>query len=296
MQNKISISIPCYNEKPELLEKSILSCLNQTYSDIEVLVVDDGSTDEGTLEIMQKYKKDTVLLRRERTSNMRSVSEANNLALENATGDWWHHDAADCWLESTWAEECMEFIKGREDEVGGVHTDFVTHHYDGHETHHNVRNVYDPKTTTFENYRLKESLGGWLFRMENAKKAGTWDTRFPRKQTREWTLRVLQFADLVYLPRELWHFIFHEPDQMKHNASIKYRILGDLKNGFPVKGNVGWALNDKQATYAMMEAFRAFFQDPEWKAERTSGYTAKKIAEVKTVTDEEASELWHGKL
>jgi len=294
MSGLITIAVPVYNERADLLAQALDSFEAQTYPDVEVIVVDDGSTDEGTLGVIEEHSAhDRVrVFRRERDSAFRSVSQAVNVALENARGSWWHHDAADCWLEPTWAADVMEFIAGREDSVGGVHTDFVTHHFDGHETHHRVRNVYDPKLSTFENYRRHESLGGWLFRMENARRAGPWDERFPRKQTREWTLRVLQLADLVYLPREEWHFIFHEADQMKRNASIKYRVLGDLKNGWPLKENMSWALSDRKMTLAMVEAFREFFQDAQWSHEREHSYHALEVARIREVTDGEASEDW----
>ncbi|HON45725.1 MAG TPA: glycosyltransferase [Planctomycetota bacterium] len=50
---KISIIMPCYNTG-EYLHRSLPSCLNQTLQDIEILCVNDGSTD-NTAEILQEY-------------------------------------------------------------------------------------------------------------------------------------------------------------------------------------------------------------------------------------------------
>jgi glycosyltransferase involved in cell wall biosynthesis len=252
-------------------------------------VVDDGSTD-NTPDILRSYGKDIRVFRRERTSEFRSVSEANNIALEHATGDWWHHDAADCWLEPTWAEEVIDFIRGRE--VNGVHTDFITHFYEGGEKYYRVAEIYDARLSTLQNYLRKESLGGWLFKMDLARRAGPWDTRFPRKQTREWTSRVLAFGDLVYYPRALWHFVFHEPDQQKNLASIKYRLLGDLKNSNEMAGNINWALRSPETILAMLEAFREFFTDPRWEKERESSIYGMGVNLIKKKCDNEASEDW----
>ncbi len=53
MNPRVSIIIPCYNQG-HFLEETIQSCLSQTYDNIEVIVVDDGSTD-NTAELCQRY-------------------------------------------------------------------------------------------------------------------------------------------------------------------------------------------------------------------------------------------------
>jgi len=50
---KVSIIIPVYNVKP-FMEKSFSSIMNQTYKNIEIIVVDDGSTD-GSGEICEQF-------------------------------------------------------------------------------------------------------------------------------------------------------------------------------------------------------------------------------------------------
>lgn len=54
MQPKISEVTVCYNAVNDI-EKTILSVVNQTYPNIEYLIIDEGSTD-GTLDIDNKYK------------------------------------------------------------------------------------------------------------------------------------------------------------------------------------------------------------------------------------------------
>lgn len=54
IQSEISVLTVCYNAVNDI-EKSILSVINQTYPNIEYLIIDGGSTD-GTLDIVNKYK------------------------------------------------------------------------------------------------------------------------------------------------------------------------------------------------------------------------------------------------
>jgi glycosyltransferase involved in cell wall biosynthesis len=289
----LTVVIPSYNEKEELLRKAIESILNQTYSYIELILVNDGSTD-NTPDVMREYQKQDSRVKvfdRKRNTSFRTVSEAFNIGLENATGKWWHHDAADCWHDKEWAERCMYALYGQVNKIG-CHTDFAVHKYDGTVNHALVEKVWKPEWSSFENYRIFESLGGMVFRMDIARRAGKWDTRFPRKQTREWTLRVLQQGDLVHIPVELWHFVFHEPDQMKNIASVKYRLLGDIKNGYDLVHNAKIALASSAGRFAMADAFRTFFTAPEWSPEREKGVFIEGLNTISNIADIEASETW----
>ncbi len=94
-QELISVIIPVYNVKP-YLEKSLTSILAQTYQNIEVLAVDDGSTD-GSLEILQAFAaKDGRL--HYMTKENGGVSSARNMALEHATGQYISFMDPDDWV------------------------------------------------------------------------------------------------------------------------------------------------------------------------------------------------------
>ena len=293
IKDLLTVVIPTYNEREDLLRKAIESILNQTYPYIELILVDDGCTD-NTPAVLEEYRKQDSrirVFRRERNTAFRTVSEAFNIGMENATGKWWHHDAADCYHHPEWAERCMYALYGRDDVIG-CHTDFAVHKYDGSLERVFVERVWKPGWSAFENYRIFESLGGMVFNMEVARRAGLWDARFPRKQTREWTLRVLQQGDLAHVPLELWYFVFHESDQMKRVASVKYRLLGDMKNGYDLSHNVKVALGSKVGKFAMVDAFRTFFTDPQWSNERTKSAFIDQLNEVASVANSEASEIW----
>lgn len=57
MAHKISIIIPVYNTASQLLDQAIKSCEKQTFEDIEIVIVDDGSTDEATLKYLADIEK-----------------------------------------------------------------------------------------------------------------------------------------------------------------------------------------------------------------------------------------------
>ncbi len=81
---KISVIIPTYN-RASLVGKSIKSVLDQTYTNLEVIVVDDHSTDD-TDKVIKRIKDKRV--RYIKLEENRGACVARNVGLDNATGDF----------------------------------------------------------------------------------------------------------------------------------------------------------------------------------------------------------------
>ena len=81
---KVSVIIPTYN-RAWAIRRSVESVLGQTFQDFELLIVDDGSTDQ-TPEILQTFQHHPHI-QITRTAN-RGVSLARNTALKKARGEW----------------------------------------------------------------------------------------------------------------------------------------------------------------------------------------------------------------
>ena len=84
-KGKISVIIPCFNLE-KYIEKTVQSVLNQTYDNLEIILVDDGSTD-GTPQLI-----DSLAKREGRVSAFHKqnggVSSARLYGIERASGDW----------------------------------------------------------------------------------------------------------------------------------------------------------------------------------------------------------------
>lgn len=94
---KISIVMPCLNHE-KYIEKSILSVLNQNYYNLELIIIDGGSED-GSLEIIKKYEKYITFWISEKDQGQ---SHALNKGFSYATGDiygWLNSD--DLYLPET---------------------------------------------------------------------------------------------------------------------------------------------------------------------------------------------------
>ena len=83
MNPKVSVIIPLYN-KEQWIRESIESILNQSFSDFEIVVIDDGSTDRGA-EIVSSIKDERVRLFCQKNSG---VSSARNRGIELSRGEY----------------------------------------------------------------------------------------------------------------------------------------------------------------------------------------------------------------
>ena len=104
---KVSIVIPCYNAGDQLIE-AVESALAQSYQDLEVVIVDDGSSDERTLTILDhaRWPRTTII----RQSNA-GPAAARNRAVAAATGEFILPLDADDRIDPTYVEKAVAVLQ-----------------------------------------------------------------------------------------------------------------------------------------------------------------------------------------
>lgn len=108
MKNKVSIIIPVYNAE-NYIAKCIESVLEQSYKNIEIIVVNDGSKD-NSLTILKKFgsfSKKIVIIDKKNSG----VSETRNKGIEVASGDFILFLDADDYLDKNYVENLLKIIK-----------------------------------------------------------------------------------------------------------------------------------------------------------------------------------------
>ena len=90
--NFVSVVIPCYNSGV-FIEKAINSVKKQTYNNIEIIVVNDGSTDPYTLNYLKKIKNITLI-----NQKNKGLSNARNVGIKKAKGQYILPLDADDWI------------------------------------------------------------------------------------------------------------------------------------------------------------------------------------------------------
>ena len=121
--SKVSVIIPVYNTK-KYLRKCVDSVLAQTYDDLEIILVNDGSTDDsGALcDEIAKGFNNIMVIHKENGG----LSDARNAGIAVATGEYTCFLDSDDWMDEDCIEEAINEAKNENADVvvWGYHTDF----------------------------------------------------------------------------------------------------------------------------------------------------------------------------
>lgn len=102
---KISVVIPAYNSG-KTIEKTVQSVLNQTYTDFEIIIINDGSKDD-TLEQCEKIKSRDSRIKVVNVENG-GVSRARNIGIKNSVGQYLVFLDSDDIMENTLLEKMIK--------------------------------------------------------------------------------------------------------------------------------------------------------------------------------------------
>ena len=114
MNKKISVIIPVYNTNPEFLQKAINSVLNQTYKNIEVIIVNDGSTDNNTLNFLKTLDNKNINIINQEN---KGAGGARNTGINSATGDYIGFLDADDWLDKNFYEVLFNLCENNDADI-----------------------------------------------------------------------------------------------------------------------------------------------------------------------------------
>jgi len=180
---KVSVVIPCHNAE-HWLGEAILSALNQTHGQPEVIVVDDASTD-GSVDVTKSFGADVRLIRGE----WKNGNSARNQGLKAATGSWVQFLDADDMLRPDKILAQLSAIDARDDVV---YSPLITREEASDGSFY--ESVSNPTASDLNEQWLRWELcqtGAALWRTESLRKLGGWKEGLPCCQDNEVTLRAI---------------------------------------------------------------------------------------------------------
>ena len=111
---EVSVIIPVYNNE-KYVEECVRSVQNQTFEDLEILVINDGSTD-GSGEILERLLREDKRLRLFHQEN-KGAGAARNKGLDTASGRYLVFVDGDDWIAPDYIEKLYAAAEERESEM-----------------------------------------------------------------------------------------------------------------------------------------------------------------------------------
>ena len=182
---KVTVGIPCYNAA-RWIAQAIQSALDQRDVEVEVIVVDDGSTD-GSVAVAQKFDGRVKVIE----GGHQGANHARNLVLQNATGEWVQYlDADDCLEPAKVITQLRESHGGREADVLYSPVWVETWKADSSSR---IASESSPDADIFTQWIRWHipQTGGCLWRRQALLRAGGWKEGQPCCQEHELYLRAL---------------------------------------------------------------------------------------------------------
>ena len=149
---KVSVIVPVYNTE-KYLHRCIDSILAQTFTDFEVLLIDDGSKD-GSGKICDEYSAKDSRIRVFHKENG-GVSSARNLGLRNAQGEWIIFIDSDDWISESMLHDMHEKATSEKSDI--VYCDLKTVFNEHAKVLHIAK--YDSKKVNMLNNFIKSTFG-----------------------------------------------------------------------------------------------------------------------------------------
>lgn len=146
MTEKISVIIPVYNDE-KYLRTCLDSVVKQTYSNLEIILVDDGSTDQSAA-ICQEYQEKDPRIRLLNQKNS-GVGASRNAGLAMATGDYVLFVDDDDWLHPQHVEILCNLLKKNK-------ADVAVCNFNNLGRDHKIYYWVDPNDPFEKNYTVKE--------------------------------------------------------------------------------------------------------------------------------------------
>lgn len=166
MADLVSVIVPVYNAE-KTIKRCVESILNQSYKEMQVILVDDGSTDQSLSLCKEFEKKDSRVLVIKKENG--GVSSARNCGIEQSRGKYIMFLDSDDWFEENMVEHYVRLINEQSVDViiGGLQGTYV----DNQESFVKSSPVYGKKDTALWNVICDSSemfgyIGGKLFKKD----------------------------------------------------------------------------------------------------------------------------------
>jgi len=236
----VSILIPLFNEE-KLIGKTIESCLQQTYKNLEVIIVDDHSTDQS-FEIAKKYESHCVHVF---SNPSKGACSARNYAFSKSEGEYVKFHDADDYCSPNLIECQMTRLLNDGDESTIVYSPLrICVPPDSTEIDkHHVSDDYSPSMeyviALWRIYGINWHSLLYLFPRSIVEKSGGWNNNYPIYEDAEFIINALKHSSKIIFAGGgygVWRMIhdkkhlhaIEKPDVQKREADGLFHIAEEI--------------------------------------------------------------------
>lgn len=212
----VSIVIPCYNDA-QFIEQSVMSALNQTYPNKEVIVIDDGSNKETKIVLKKIEHKISKLI----TQENKGQSTARNVGIKESNGDFILVLDSDDYFDPTFVEKAISaFFENNEVKIVSCFATLVIDE--------KPSLIYKPLGGDVESFLYSNNaLGSALFKKIDWLSSGGYDENM-KQGFEDWDfyIRLLQLNGFAHILQEpLYYYRKRRNTTTERANKIKYKLL-----------------------------------------------------------------------
>jgi glycosyltransferase involved in cell wall biosynthesis len=222
----VSVVVPAYNAARTVVQ-SVESALAQTFSDLEVLVVDDGSSD-ATAATVDGIKDPRVMLIRRKNGG---VAAARNTGVDHARGDWVAFlDSDDIWLPEK-LERQLELMAARPGCMASEGSAYFVNDDLKPQRLRRCVPVADPLLTFLRFQNLPNAASSWIVKRDLLQDIGGFDPDLVILEDWEFSLRLARYANPLCIDEPLTLYRVHPGNRSRDlglHIAPGFTVLGRL--------------------------------------------------------------------
>jgi len=260
----VSIIIPSYNSL-KYLDDSISSALNQTYENIEVILIDDGSTD-GTKDSFEKFETLGVKCIYQKNAG---ASTARNTGLDIAKGEYVQFLDADDVLHKEKIKKQIDKMQIEDADLSFTNWGYFNEDINEIEKVA-IQNPYIENITSGQGLMIsfgKDNwyvvTSAWLVSREIIKKAGYWNPNISNNDDGEFFSRILFWSNRIIFNNDVLVHYRNTPNSLS-NFNNKEKIISGLLSWKLIKSLVE-TMNDSRVLVYPKRGFYVVFSSSDRK-------------------------------
>ena len=224
--DKVSIIMPCFNDGI-YIQEAIDSVLNQTYQNIEIVIIDDGSDDPDTVSILEQIKDSKIKVLH---SKRLRPAGARNYGIREATGKYILPVDSDDRIEPTYVEKAVEILEANP----GIGVVYCYADLFGEQTGRWQLPNYDFRTMLLDNIVFVTAV----FYKEDWERVGGFNTKMKAgMEDYDFWLSLLEIGREIYqIPEVLFHYRIKpvsRTTQFQDNCDSKKETYKDIYYNHP---------------------------------------------------------------